>query len=170
MQVALSSAHKHILCTLLACLIAMTWLAKPAAAASSTATFNVTANVATACSFTAADLAYGTYDPTSGVDKTGTSTLSVTCTLGTPYTLSLDNGSNASAGVRRMKLGSTYLSYHLYRDLAHLLVFGLVSGGLGVSGVGTGVAIPTTVYGTVTNSQTVGPGTYTDTVTATMDY
>lgn len=139
-------------------------------AASTTANFNVTANVVDACAVTASNLAFGTYDPSSVVDKTGTSSVSVTCTLGTLYTVSLNNGANASGSTRRMAAGSTYLSYQLYKDALASQIFGTVANSLGASGVGTGAAVPSTIYGVIPKTQNVGSASYSDQITVTVDY
>lgn len=141
-----------------------------ASAASAQTTFNVTALVVDSCAVSATDLAFGTYSPTSITDKTGTSTISVTCSLGTLYTIGLNNGTHASGSTRRMAAGLVMLTYQLYRNVGATLVFGSAADTLGVAGVGTGVAIPTVVYGVIPNSQNVNAGSYSDVITVTIDY
>lgn len=141
-----------------------------AVAASASTTFSVTATVVDACSVSATNLAFGAYDPAATTDKTATSTISVQCSLGTAYTISLDNGGNASGSTRRMASGANRLSYEMYRDVGNSLIFGTVANLLGVSGVGTGVAVPTTVYGVIPKSQSVGTGSYADQITVTIEY
>ncbi len=155
-----------------AALVSATLLATSGAAlAASTGTvFNVTAQVQTSCQVSASDLAFGTYDPGSATDATGTSTISVKCSLLTPYTLGLSYGANASGNVRQMANGTERLSYQLYQDAAGLNIFGLVSDLLGASGVGTGLTVPTTVYGKIPAGQNVAPGSYSDQITVTLDY
>lgn len=162
------STAKISACGLLALAL---WLTQGSAhAASTTATFNVTATVATSCSVSASDLAFGTYDAASNTDTLGTSTINVTCSLLTPYTISLNNGGNASGSQRRMGSGASRLNYDLYRDVAMTNVFGTVAAALGVSGIGTGFSAPTTVYGKLAKNQAIAPGSYTDQVTVTLDY
>ena len=144
--------------------------ARSAHAASATTTFNVTATVAPSCAVTATDLAFGAYDPGSATDKTATSTVSVLCTLGTAYTVSLNDGANAASGSRRMASGASRLTYQIYRDAAHTGVFGTVANLLGTSGIGTGVAIPATIYGVIPKTQNVATGSYSDQITVTIDY
>jgi spore coat protein U-like protein len=139
-------------------------------AATATANFNVTALVGTSCSVSAADLAFGTYDPTAVTDATTTSTINVTCSLLTPYTISLNTGTFASGSARRMGSGASRLGYEIYRDAAQTGIFGTVAATLGVSGVGTGLAIPTTIYGKIPKNQVVTPGSYADQITVTVDY
>lgn len=151
-------------------LVAAAGLAPRALAASATTTFNVTATVQTSCSVSAADLTFGTYDAASPTDTLGTSTVTVTCSLLTPYTVSLNAGNNASGSTRRMGSGSARLAYEIYRDVAMLNIFGTVASALNVSGVGTGFAVPTTIYGKIPKAQAVVPGSYTDQITVTVDY
>ena len=141
-----------------------------AGAASATATFNVTATVVDSCAVTASDLAFGTYDPAAATDKSGTSTVNVTCSLGTPYTISLNNGANATGSTRKMAAGASRLTYQVYKDVAATTVFGTVANSLGVSGVGTGAAIPAVIYGVIPKTQNVSSGSYSDQITVTIDY
>lgn len=142
----------------------------PAAAATANATFNVSATVATSCAVTAADLAFGVYDAASATDTAATSTISITCSLLTPYTISLDSGGYAAGAVRRMGSGAARLSYEIYRDVTMTNVFGTVAAVLGIAGVGTGFAVPHTIYGKVPKNQAVAPGSYSDQITVTVDY
>ncbi len=139
-------------------------------AATTTTTFNVTATVLNSCSVTATDLAFGTYDPASVTDKQGASTITVTCTLGTAYDLGLNNGTNASGSTRRMASGSSRLNYQVYKDAGATQVLGAVANALGVTGVGTGVGVPTLIYGVIPKAQNVNAGAYSDVITVSVDY
>ena len=141
-----------------------------AGAASATASFNVTVTVLTSCAVSAADLAFGTYDAATATDHTGNTTISVTCSLLTPYTLSMNTGSNAQGSTRRMGSGTARLAYEVYRDAAMTNVFGTAAAAAGISGVGTGFAVPTTIYGKIPKNQAVVAGNYADALTVTIDY
>jgi spore coat protein U-like protein len=141
-----------------------------ALAATATANFNVTALVATSCAVSAADLAFGTYDPAAATDTLATSNITINCSLLMPYTISLNSGSYASGSTRRMGSSSSRLTYEIYRDVANTGIFGTVAATLGVSGVGTGAAVPTTIYGKIPKNQAVTPGSYADQITVTVDY
>ena len=65
----------------LASLVAL--VGSPARAATASASFNVTANVATVCSVAATDLAFGAYNAAALVDTLATSAITVTCSLNT---------------------------------------------------------------------------------------
>jgi spore coat protein U-like protein len=61
--------------------------------------------------------------------------------------------------------GAAALNYGLYTDAGHTTNFATLA-----SANGTGSGVVTTVYGQVAAGQYVAPGTYTDTVTATVTY
>ena len=151
--------------------IAYVLLAFPAMAlaADETDTFDVTATVAESCSVSAADLAFGTYDRTLGT--LGTATITSNCTLATTFTLALDFGGAADVNSRVMDgPNSETLNYQLTQDLAGLVPWGAVVDGDEVSLIGTGLDVPTTVYGQIALGQNVEPGSYSDTVTVTLTY
>ena len=142
----------------------------PAMAATATTTFQVTATVAATCLISATSLAFGSY---TGVVANATSTISVTCTNTTPYNVGLDAGTASGATVTTRKMtgpASALLNYALYRDSAHTLNWGNTVGTDTQSGTGSGSAQSLTVYGQVAASQFVAPGSYTDTITATVSY
>jgi spore coat protein U-like protein len=145
-----------------------------AQAGTATTTFNVTADVGSACSVTAADLNFGTYLSSDAVAKTGTTTVTVTCSLATVYNVGLDAGVNGGTiAVRKMKItggGTDTLNYTLGRDAAGLQNWGNTSGTDTTAGVGTGLGVPHVVYGSIAAAQNVPIGHYTDVITATVYY
>lgn len=154
-----------------------------AQAATTTATFKVTANVTSSCSVTATDLAFGTYNVNSTSPTNGTSTISVNCTKGTAFTVAIDAGSNAGGAAnfssRQMSDGSAtpnYLGYQLYSNSGHTTIWGdgtnssSTVSGTG-AGPGAGNVVKETVYGQIAAQQNVPAGSYTDsTVTVTVSY
>ncbi len=135
-------------------------------AATTTDTFAVTASVATVCSVTATDLAFGAY---ANVAIAATSTISVTCTSGGAYTVGLNDGLHFSTTRRMQNAGTDYLSYELYKEVGHTNRWGSAGGEL-VSGTGTGAAQDLTVYGDLPGSQGLIAGSYSDTITVTVTY
>lgn len=146
-------------------------------AATVTTSFAVSATVLSSCAVSATNLAFGSYDPNSASDNDATSTVTVTCTLLTPYHVQLNEGLNSVGGsvtARRM-LGpgaSDYLNYALYRDASRTLNWGKTDDTDTVDGVGTGILQPAnhTVYGRITKNQDVNTGAYSDTITVTVSY
>jgi spore coat protein U-like protein len=97
-----------------------------------------------------------------------TSSVTVTCTNTTPYTLALSGGSNGTVTTRAMKAGAVadLLSYGLYSDSGRSVNFVTTA-----SLTGNGSGQPITIYGAVPALQFVAPSpNYTDTITATVTY
>lgn len=144
-----------------------------ARAATETTSFNVTATVISACSVGATDLAFGNYDPLSVLNTDGITTVSVTCSLLTPYNIGVSAGSHGSGVTgRKMKIGSgtDTLNYSLFRDVLRTLNWGVTVGTDTLSGLGTGLAVPSVVYGRIASGQNAPIGAYSDTVTVTLTY
>ncbi len=139
-------------------------------AATTTATFNVTADVQTTCNITATNLNFGPY---SGVEIDSTTILSATCSNGTPYTVGLNAGTSTGATVTTRKMtgpGTDLLAYGLFQDAAHSVNWGDTVGTDTESGTGTGAVQTLTVFGRLPGSQFVGPGAYSDTITVTLTF
>ncbi len=101
------------------------------------------------------------------------STVTVQCTNTTPFNLGLSAGSGATATIANRQMtgpGGATITYSLYRNAARDTVWGDTTGTNTLAGTGTGAAQQLTVYGRVPPQNTPAPGTYTDTVTATITY
>jgi spore coat protein U-like protein len=146
--------------------------ASPAAGQASTAsaTIAVSATVLSFCTVSAAALAFGNYQ---SAVVNATTTVTATCTTGTTYNVGLDagGGTGATVAARKMSLaGGNTLTYSLYQDSGHATVWGTTIGTNTVTGTGTGIAQPLTVYGQIPGAQYSAPGSYTDTVNVTLTY
>jgi len=151
-------------------------------AGTSTTTFAVSATVVATCQISAAALNIGPYTPGSGAALHVNTTISVQCTTGTTApTLALNAGSSGGTMANRLMAGpsGTKLQYNLYTSNAYATVFGDGTGGsstVPVTIVGNSFVTPVqvTVYGqlldSAANQGAATPGTYTDTVTATLTY
>lgn len=146
--------------------------ASPALAATATTTFAVTATVLQTCLVAASPLAFGNYDPTSATATNGNTTLLVTCTSSTPYTVGLSAGGGAGATVATRKLtnGGNTLNYSLYQDAGHTTVWGNTVSTDTLAGTGTGLPVTHTVYGRIPALQAAVQGAYADTITVTVTY
>jgi spore coat protein U-like protein len=149
----------------LACfLTAPTWAATPA---STTIAVNVT--IQATCLSSVTPLALGAY---SGSAVQGTATITITCTNTTPYNIGLSAG--AASGARVAARGMTFqagtLTYVLTSDAAYAVTWGDTIGTDTVAGIGNGKAQTLTVYGHIAAGQYATPGSYIDTVTATVTY
>ncbi len=145
-------------------------LAPGSANAQATTTFAVGATVAATCTISATAMTFGTY---TGVIADATSTITTTCTNTTPYQIGLNAGTATAATVtaRSMTGAGVLLGYGLFSDLAHSINWGNTPGtDTPLPVTGTGGALAVTVYGEVAAGQYVAPGTYADTITATVTY
>jgi spore coat protein U-like protein len=149
-----------------------------AEAATATANLTVQLTVTATCSVNAATLNFGSTGLLSSPISQST-TLSVTCTNSTPYSVGLDNGANFST-TRRMRQGATsnYIGYGLFTDAGLTNAWTTASSSTACTttnscalGTGNGSAQSITVFGQVPALGTAPvPGSYTDTVTITVTY
>jgi spore coat protein U-like protein len=159
--------------SLAAALVVLTlgFASTPASATTTvTTTFGVSATVQSTCLISASALAFGTY---TGVVANSTSTVSVTCTNTTPYNIALNPGTATSATVTTRKMtgpSSATLNYSLYSNSGMTTNWGQTTGTDTVSGTGNGSSQAITVYGQVPAGQYVTPGSYADTITASVIY
>ena len=136
-----------------------------------TATFTVTATVVANCTLSAGALAFGNYVPTA--QTLTTAAITVNCTNTTTYNVGLDGGigSQSSLYTRYMTGPSgAEIPYHFFSDSGRTVEWGNTVGTDTVAGTGTGAAQTLTVYGAIYTSHYATPGSYTDTVTATVTY
>ena len=130
----------------------------------------VSATVNASCAISPNALAFGVY---AGSQVRQTTTISVTCTNTTAYNVGLDAGTTSGATVSNRKLsdgnGHT-LNDALYQDSGYSTNWGNTVGTDTETGSGTGSAQSLNVYGQIAASQTPVPGSYTDTITATVTY
>jgi spore coat protein U-like protein len=158
-----------------ACLFPLSFaylLPRSAAAGSVTGTFTAQIAIAAACTInSASSLNFGTQGVlAANVDQS--STIQVTCTNTTPYTIGLDagTGSGATVAARKMSSGGNTVSYALYADAAHTTIWGNTPAGDTIAGTGNGSAQSFTVYGRVPPQGAPAPGNYSDTITVTVMY
>lgn len=139
--------------------------------AADTTTFEVKIVITESCDISAPSgtvVDFGTADRSATPDP-ASAALTVNCTTGTPYSVSLNGGLFADTdGTRRMTLGTNAIKYSLYK-----------TGNTGQpwdassprTGTGSGTAQSLPVHGRVAAGSTNVPaGTYVDTVTATITY
>ena len=149
-------------------------------AATTTGSMAVTAEVAMSCAITTGEMAFGTYDPTSTTALDATATITSTCTSGGATIMTMGKGSNYlptstdAIPLRRMSDGAAgdfpqMLDYHLYSDSAGGTVWGNTAE-TGKAITADGSAQNFTAYGRIPAEQTVGAGTFTDSVAVTLTY
>jgi len=170
---------------LLALLISAASLILPAYATSTTTNMNVTATISATCTMSNTDLDFGDYDATgtnSSRDLLATATISTSCTSGTNGVISMSGGSHVlfctSSKCHRQMANqdeTSFLRYNIYTNES--LSWGSVwsdntsATNEVVQVIGSGVSQNTTVYGEITkNQRNAAAGSYTDTITITLNY
>ncbi|MEI8325289.1 MAG: spore coat U domain-containing protein [Betaproteobacteria bacterium] len=165
---------KRVCQSLLACLLLGASL--PGLADNLTASFSVTAKTVGQCAISANELAFSTaiLTPIQG-NFDAASTLTVSCSLLSPYSiaLSLGGGPGANCGVRKMSMPGKIetLNYNLYIDSLRTQIWEDGTAGCNnlYVGAGTGLAQPVSVYGRIPpQAPAVGP--FSDTIIATMTF
>ncbi len=125
------------------------------------------------CTISATAVSFGTYNPLTPTPLDTTGTLTYQCDFVVFPSITLSMGSSGTYTARTMQSGSNTLSYNLYQDAVHLLVWGDGTGGtLAYTALVSvpNVPVPVTVYGRVPAQQNAGAGTYADTVVATIHF
>jgi spore coat protein U-like protein len=134
----------------------------------------VTATVSNNCTISTNPVAFGSYDPIvaqASASLDGAGSVVIACTKGAVTTVALDAGANSSAGARRLAAGSSYINYQLYSDSNRSTAWGSDAGSTVAPGAAPSKAARTlTVYGRITGGQDVPAGSYTDTITATINF
>jgi spore coat protein U-like protein len=156
--------------------LALTFIAATSAfagTASTVNTNNITASVAAKCTIGAFSIAFGVYDPFAAAPLDQPGTVTINCTKGTTGTVSFDNGVNFLAGARRMKdtgAGTNFLTYEVYTDAAHTIVWNAVNTVALGPAVSKNTALTATAFGRVAAGQDAAVLSYQDTLVATVTF
>jgi spore coat protein U-like protein len=148
-------------------------LVQPACASlavGSSFTPSVSASVVNDCLITATPMDFGPHGLLTGTLTAGSS-LSVRCTNNDAYRIALNGGMHGTVAARNMQLsgGNALVAYQLFTDAGRTIPWGDgLQGTSMVGNTGTGNAQVINVYGSVTAQNTPVPGSYMDTVTATV--
>ena len=133
----------------------------------------VTATINSMCNISVGTLEFGVYNPLNEEPLDSSTSVKVVCTNTTPYSISLDKGLGDDSNIddRKMANGASVINYSLYQDATRLNLWGNTPTTM-VSGIGTGYPQNLTIYGRIfaTNEHANPPGTYTDTVTVTVNF
>ena len=147
------------------------WLiAQPAMAGTASSSFPVNATISTVCALGASPMSFGEVN-VSGVATSQTdsaSALTVTCTNGGSYSVSLDGGVNGVAAQRSMASESNRLNYDLYQDAARGTVW--TNATAPQAGIGNGAVQTIALYGRIAAGLPFTAGSYTDTINVTITY
>jgi spore coat protein U-like protein len=151
-----------------AALAALVVVIAPARALTSpqTSSIAVTASVAKSCKLGGTTLPFGAYDPNAAVANDALATFTLDCTKTTVGTVSLNAGAN---GGRNMKgaigTNTDLLKYELYSDSGRTSIWDATN-----TVQKTGPAQTLTVYGRIAPGLFVTPDSYSDTVTASVNF
>jgi len=137
----------------------------------STGSFSVpvSANVSSGCAISATPMDFGQQGVITG-NVDATSTLTVKCSSALSYWVGLDNGVNPLSGQRRMSSGAGAINYNLYQDASRRTPWGATQATAPASATGSPAGRSITVYGRIPGPVSPAAGTYTDVVTATVNF
>jgi spore coat protein U-like protein len=161
---------------MIALLLASTLAAAvPALGDSIGARMDVSATVTTNCRLVVPPLTFGTYDPLAAhsVQAADASVdVQVSCTRNTTASISFDFGLHATTGNARGMNGpgAEMLQYQIYRDAGHTQIWAQGSDAFRLTTHGVSSPDQLTVFGRIPPRQEVEPGSYTDVLTATVDF
>jgi len=142
-------------------------MSKLAWAASESSSFRVGIDVVATCSISAADMTFNTITTGTTAQTDAETQITVNCSSGAPYSVSLSNGSNFSAG-RRLGSNGSFINYSLFKDNSRTAEWTLISG---LNGTGTGGDQTLPIFGRIAAGQSVpNMGAYSDTIVATVTY
>lgn len=148
-------------------LVAALAVAMAGVAMAATATNNLTAS-ATAISSCRIDsvsnVAFGNYDPTDSTDNTaGSGSIVSRCTKNTTYRIYI-------TGTRTMTDGTDLLEFDLYSDAGRTSVFPSTFAGATPATAANNSPTTTNVYGKIPAQDNVQAGSYSATLSATVEY
>jgi spore coat protein U-like protein len=130
---------------------------------------------AQSCSVTTTPVSFGSYDVFTSTDLPSTGSIRYQCAnlSWSTLTVYLSKGSAASNNPRQMVSGANRLNYNLYLDAAHTQIWGDPNPNSYSQfywGAGGNPNVTLTVYGLIPALQDVATGSYTDSVTATVNF
>lgn len=174
MQAIRSRRFPRFLSAALALAAGLTMAAPAALAATATTSFLVTLTVLNECVVVATPMVFGSLSIV-GNPGAATSTITVTCTARTPFSIALDAGTAPGATIENRLLrntdGSSTVAYALYQDATYATLWGNTVGTTRTGLTATGLPQPFTVYGRILAGQaSAAPGAYTDTIGVTVTY
>lgn len=140
--------------------------------AAGTFPFVATATVVNNCTISTNAVNFGSVGLLSST-LSAVGSISARCTNNDAFEISLNGGGSANVAARVMQRtgGGGAVNYQLYTDAAHGIPWGDGTAGTSMSmGTGTGNAQTINVYGAVPVQTTPAPGSYSDTVTATIAF
>jgi len=126
------------------------------------------------CTISVTSIAFGSYSvfTTTADDSTGTITYTCNSTASN-ISIALNDGSSSTFSPRTMRKGSETLQYNLYRNAARTNIWGDGTGGTSLytrANPPNNSSVSLTIYGRIPALQDVSAGSYTDTVSAVINF
>ena len=132
------------------------------------------AEAAASCTISVNGVSFGAYDVFSATALDSTGTVTISC-RGNAINVSvtLSKGAANSFSPRAMSSGADTLTYNLFTDAARSTIWGDGTGGTSTytnAGPANNTNIAITVYARISSGQDVRAGSYSDTVTAIVNF
>ena len=129
---------------------------------------------AAGCSVSATSVGFGTYDVFDSAPNDSTGSVTLNCNGGAKnVTVAINRGGGSSFALRRMRKTTEQLFYNLFLDAARTSIWGDGSSGTQTYAVGNppnNQDVTLTIYARVPAGQDVSAGSYSDSVTVTVNY
>ena len=126
------------------------------------------------CSFSTTSIVFGTYNVFSSAPVDSTGSVSYRCTGSTSGVLiTMTKGQSATFLPRQLGKGTERLAYNLFRDAARTTVWGDFTGGTSAYidlDPPKKEDLTVTVFGRIPPGQDISAGSYTDSITVTMNF
>lgn len=123
------------------------------------------------CSINVTGANFGLYQPFDVVPTDSSGDITINCSPGITYNITLDAGNASSFFPRQLSSGTALLAYNLYVDEARSEVWGDGLGGTYTrSGSGTGSTETVRIYGRIPLGQLVAEGIYADTIGVLVEW
>jgi spore coat protein U-like protein len=125
------------------------------------------------CTLSTTSVAFGSYDVFTGAPTDSAGTVTYRCNGNADIMVTITTGQSGTFNPRRLAQGAEQLSYNLYRDAARSIIWGDGSSGTQAHtqiNVPNNTTIDVPVYARVPATQDVTAGSYTDSVTVTINF
>lgn len=133
-----------------------------------TSNIAVSATVASVCTLDTGPLIFPTY---TGAEVITATSVVVTCPVGVPFSFTLGPGLSPDGAMRRMSgPGPNRLGYTVTYSVGGLLIANLAPNHLPITSSGAGGAFTFPLEAKIPASQTVNPGSYSDTIVVTLSF
>lgn len=121
------------------------------------------------CTVSSTGVAFGGYNPFDSLPTDSTAVVTIDCE--SAYSISLSEGQAATFNPRTMSSANDSLQYNLYTAADHSVIWGDGSSGTQrVSGPGDLQPVEHVVYGRCFAQQNARVGSYSDTITVTLEF